>query len=523
MFVSIDQLDAEGPIEADVCIIGGGAAGITIARELDGTSISVALFESGNLEFDPETQDLYAGEIIGAPFAPLDVTRLRYFGGSTNHWNGFCRPLDPVDFEVRNWMDKSGWPIGYDEMIPFYRRAQEHCQLGPLAYSAADWNRTGIPAPEMEEGRVVLQIAQYCPPTRFGSAYREELKESSNVTVYVQSNVVEIDTDGPDGPVRLLRLASLARKRFTAQGKIYILACGGIENARILLQSDRHKAVGLGNEHDLVGRYFADHPLIRDTGILYFPGPGQGHRALLRQPVTFRDGAADAKLIFALSQEVIRKERLLNCGFTAVLADSGTTSGTRSFYSLARSLKGGEFDNFLFHAGRVMADLEGVYGEIERRIIHPRSTYYYLSTWYELPPIHESRITLSSDRDALDQRRVALDWRLPDDFLEQIHKSHRILGEELGRSQLARIQLDLPANSESLNERIENSHHHMGATRMSDDPRTGVVDRNCQVHGTENLMIAGSSVFPTFGHANPTLTIVALAIRLADHVKQRML
>ena len=203
-------------------------------------------------------RSLYEGENVGRHYYDLDKCRLRYFGGTTNHWSGWCRPLSSVDFEAREWIPHSGWPISLDDVTPFYGRAQEFCQLGRYGYDRAflEIEVPTQPILSFDDGRLVTLAYQLSPPTRFGELYRAELKAANRVSVYLNANVVEIETDAVPRGVRAFRVATLTGARFTVVARRFILAAGGIENARLLLCSNSVMAAGLGNGRDLVGRIF---------------------------------------------------------------------------------------------------------------------------------------------------------------------------------------------------------------------------------------------------------------------------
>ena len=267
MFIDARNLQNGHRIEADICIIGAGAAGITIAREYANSSTTVALLESGGLEFDQEIQNLYTGKNIGLPSFPVHVNRLRYFGGTTNHWAGHCRPLDPIDFEQRDWVPHSGWPISKQDLDSYYERAQPVVGLGAYEYEdLAYWQkRIGLPLPEMElkPDRLYSAVYNKSPPTRFGREYREELAKSANVSVYLHTNVLEILGNDTATRVSGLKAACIDGPELSVSAKIFILATGGMENARLLLLSDTTNPAGIGNDKGLVGRYFMDHLLLR--------------------------------------------------------------------------------------------------------------------------------------------------------------------------------------------------------------------------------------------------------------------
>ena len=258
----IDFRDAEDGalIEADLCIIGAGAAGITLAREFAGSRVRLCLVESGGFDYEPAVQDLYAGENVGHDYDDLDVSRLRYFGGSTNHWNGFCAPLTPIDFRRRDWVPHSGWPITKSDLEPFYRHAQPICQLGPYAYGEQVWAELEVRPHDFDPAEVGLCFWQHSPPTRFGETYRAELERADNIRVLLYANAVNIETDQSASMVRQVELRTLDGKTGRVRAEAYVVACGGIENARLLLLSNQVEPAGLGNRHDLVGRFFMEHP-----------------------------------------------------------------------------------------------------------------------------------------------------------------------------------------------------------------------------------------------------------------------
>ena len=310
MFLDSSDIQQNQTLEADITIIGAGAAGITLAREFTNTKAKILLVESGDLEFDKPTQDLYIGDVVGHDFPPLDASRLRYFGGTTNHWGGFSRPLDPLDFEKRRYVPYSGWPFPRSHLDPFYARAQPICQLGPLDYSETSWTQEGnVP---LRLRRNVIDAAQiFQSPSRllFAEIYGDELKNAGNVLVIFNSNVTDIDVNEDARAVTRLNIVSLAGKRYWVKSSAYVLATGGIENARILLNADSKQATGLGNAHGNVGRFFMDHPIIGESGCLQFnrdapPLYFYRHRQM---------NGIVATGFFALAAEQQRKEELLNC------------------------------------------------------------------------------------------------------------------------------------------------------------------------------------------------------------------
>ncbi|HEU4616718.1 MAG TPA: FAD-dependent oxidoreductase, partial [Gammaproteobacteria bacterium] len=302
---------AEGTrLDADVCIIGAGAAGITLARELAGGPLDVCLLESGGLTPDARTQALYEGKNVGWPYYSLDALRLRFFGGTTNHWGGVCRPLDDIDFAARSWVPSSGWPFGKAELDPYYRRAHEVCQLGPYDYDVAAIEDASRQRFHLDAARLETTMCQYSPPTRFGQVYREALERAPNVRTYLYANAVDLVPVESGRALSHVQAATLEGARFTVHARRFVLATGAIENARLLLASNGNRAGGLGNDHDLVGRFFMEH-LSFPAGLLVPTMPGAAFK-LYTQHSAMRGGHGFGQAHLSLPEAVLRRERLLN-------------------------------------------------------------------------------------------------------------------------------------------------------------------------------------------------------------------
>ncbi len=494
MFIDVYDLPNGHTIEADVCIVGAGAAGISMAREFIGTSKTVALLESGGLEFDPRTQSLYEGRNVGMPSFGVHVNRLRYFGGTTNHWAGHCRPLDPIDFQPRGWIPQSGWPITRAMLDPYYRRAQPLCELGEYRYDDLDYftDRTGLPALNTRSSRLRSVVYNQSPPTRFGAVYRDELRTAPNMTVYLHANVLELESDAGASTVTGARVASIDGPRVTVKAGIFVLATGGMENPRLLLLSRGASPGGLGNDRDLVGRYFMDHVLLRPGADVALSVPDVN----LRLYNALHNVAGGRMFsVLAVANERMQREGLGNFRIHLV--------PDRLHYE--------------HPLGPVFSVLDGnespapaapeAYGTVGLHVV------------LEPVPNHESRIMLGQDRDLFGQPRIAVNWQLTEAERRNLRRAMELAAIEFGRMGLGRSAGEIFRDPDHWPRNLEAGKHHCGTTRMSDSPATGVVDSNCRVHGVDNLYVAGSSVFPTIGYANPTLTIVALALRLSDHIK----
>jgi choline dehydrogenase-like flavoprotein len=526
MFIDARTLAKDTQIDTDVCIVGAGAAGITIARELIDQPFRVCLLESGGLGRHEDTQALYRGNIVGFPYYPLDLTRLRYFGGTTNHWAGGCRPLEEIDFETRPEIPHSGWPFPKSHLDPFYQRAHHLCQLGPYDYNPANWETEENPCLSMVGNRVATAIHQESPPTRFGQIYREEIEQAQNISTYLFANVVEIGTTAAADRVTRLSMATLQGNHFSVTARFFILATGAIENARLLLVSNKVQNTGLGNQHDLVGRFFMDHLSI--PGGLLLPSLDLGSCAGLYITRGKFNGVGGVGYLM-LTPETLRREKLLSVrAFVRSASPQELARGTTGWSISAQALLGAartrNLDiDFAGHLANVIRNTDEVAIYVYRKFFRrPRGIFFSLYYQLEHAPNPDSRVTLVPERDQLGMPRVQLTWRFGDLERRTLQRANEIIGQEFGRAGFGRVSAVHDDPNTGWPAGLRGSWHQIGTTRMHPDPKQGVVDEQCQVHGVANLFIAGSSVFPTSGYMNPTLTIVALSIRLADHVTQLM-
>lgn len=491
-------------IEGDLCIVGAGAAGITLALQWIGAGRRVLLVEGGGFDYDPRMQDLYRAENVGLPYYPLQAARLHYFGGTTGHWAGFCSTLDPLDFDVRDWVPHSGWPITRAELDPYYRRAHEILQLGPYEWTAQQWQRrdsTLIPF-ALDPSVAWTKIWQFSPPARFGMLYRDTIVGARDVHLYTHANVVEIEANEAATAVDALRLRTLEGKEHHVRARRVVLACSTIQNARLLLASNRQARTGLGNANDLVGRFFMEH-LEMPSGSLVTLG-GAPPRT---QMYSFVFGRTKARGEIALSAGVQKEQRILNA--TVSLEPAPLTEEGQSTFQWATPDV----------VSRMRTD-RIVPEDAPRDPVGPRT--FHLLTRQEQAPNPASRVTLGTERDALGMPRVKLDWRLTGIDRRSFRGFYEALGRELGRAGVGRLRMRdwvLQAADAPWPPSLGGGWHHMGTTRMHADPKQGVVDVNGRVHGVANLYVAGAAVYPTAGCVNPTMTLVAMTLRLSDHLK----
>lgn len=530
MIIDGRSLPENENIQADICIIGAGASGISLALEFVHTSLNVVMIESGGLSFKHKAQWLYKGENIGRPYYDLEFTKQRYFGGASNKWFGRCRPLDPIDFEERSWVPHSGWPFGKDEMDPYYVRAHSVCQLGPYNYDTEYWSSASKKPLPLTGTGIETKIFQFSPPTRFGRQYQSAIKRAENIKTFLFSNATFISLD-PDGQTAgHVTCATFGGRKFKVSAKIFILAASAIEIPRLLLFSNNIQQHGIGNEHDLVGRFFMEHPHIF-CGIITSP-LAAAHLGF-HNVLDYNSDKGNLGTVGALgcTEDIMRQEKLLNaaaffvkrknykvenCYFSkAAMAwthvidvlNHTKAPGLNFFQDLKFALKNVDI------AGRMTLQR---LKEIGRPV-----SWIAIRAQLETVPNPDSRVTLSEKKDRLGMRKVKLDWRLTRQDLESFQKFQQNLFDGLRQNGCTIRPFPHELDETGWPVAMLAGKHHMGTTRIHTDPRKGVVDANCRIHGVSNVYIAGSSVFPTSGQANPMLTLVALAIRLADHIKER--
>ncbi len=533
MILSARDLTEAQQLECDICIAGAGAAGITMARELSLGKLSVIVLESGGLDFDPEVQALYQAQVRSDVYNDPEASRLRFFGGTTNHWAGTSGPLDAIDFEARPWLPYSGWPFGRASLDPFYERAHVYCQLGPYNYDMEYWQnalrRKILPLdPEI----VITGLSQSSPPTRFGEVYRNDLGQAQNVRVYLNANLIDINLSHDGARAETALAGTLDGKRFAVKAKLFVLALGGIENARMLLNCDKVHRGGVGNQHDLVGRYFMDHPVV-PAATYFLSNPKTDIGFYLGWPARSKKtlpGPAPHGYL-TLSDAAVRKHGLNNVRAPLLRTTRfRAAEGVESLHQLSGAIMEGRIPgNIGKHISNIVRDMDMVIEGISRKSFNTPlfesandRNFLFSDVMIEQRPEPSNRISLSQERDRLGLRKAVIDWRLADEDKENLWKAMGVIAKEFGRAELGRMRLEGEHEGRTFGALLSMGDHHMGTTRAHQNPRHGVVDANLKIHGVANLFVAGSSVFPTSGHVPPTLTIVALAIRLADHVRQTL-
>lgn len=499
-------------IEGDICIVGSGAAGISIALDWINTPYKVVLLESGGFAYDDHVQDLYKGENTGQKYYPLRSSRMSYFGGTTNHWAGMCSPFDDVDFRKRDWVPNSGWPITRKDLDPFYARATQVLKLGPNDFTLEYWQKQvpNLNPFPLDEKVIWFKMWQNSPLNGWSGGlakeYKDRILKAKNIHLFTHASMVDIRANDGVSQVTEVKVKNHAGKDHTVKAKHFILAGGAIQNARMLLAANSQAPRGLGNDSDKVGRYFMEHLEIHASELWVLkPFPTD----------LFNWGKIWCEL--GIREEVQESNKILNgTAGPDLLAWQKNTPPRMESYQNEDPRK--SWDNMM----KTWSDADSLAKRENKGAI---ARAYGLQTRLEQAPNPDSRVFLSAEKDALGVPQANLHWALTELDKRSIRRISEIIGEEVGKAGFGRVRFIeefRDPNDMTWPSGTNGGWHHMGTTRMSDDPKTGVVDRNCQVHGIANLHVAGAACYATAGAPNPTLTLVALSLRLSDHVKERV-
>jgi choline dehydrogenase-like flavoprotein len=525
-------------IQADVCILGAGAAGITVALQLLRSELRVVLLESGGMSDDPATQSLYEGEVADATLhSPPDKYRLRRFGGSTTMWGGRCVPLEPIDFERRSWIPESGWPISYRDMAMHYPLANSICEAGKFDYDADHLGMHPLIRDFAPENFATDGTERFSCPTNFGQRYQWQLAAAPLLRVILHANCTGLVAD--NARIDNASVQTLDGNQFSVSASQFIVATGALEAARLLLVSK------IGNAR--VGRHYMCH-IAGTVGTLHVKRPADhvwyGYE---RAP----DGVYCRRRI-GVTEDTQRREGIGNLVFRLHhprIPDPRHRSGPLSAIFLARNLISYEYGKrlvtgkpidtltWLRHVANVGLDAGGTFRFMwhllwdrvlaERKfpsiIIRSRTNRFSLDFHAEQVPNPDSRVRLSGQTDRLGMPQLFIDWRYSEADVRTVDVALQLLRTDVSKSGVGELSLDPEETNIEQVIRRDGAYggHHIGTARMGSDASSGVVDSDCRVFGTNNLYIAGSAVFTTSGQANPTLSIVAMAIRLAGHIQSQ--
>ena len=506
MIVDLNVVDSDPFSEKkfDVCVCGAGVAGITIALKLS-QRLNVVLLEAGDYEYTAASQSIYKGTNSGREYYPLDTARLRYLGGTSNHWEGWCRPLDSYDFKQKSYVGFSGWPIERKDLDPYLIEAKSILDIPSVKEEKKSIWPEDVPD-AISKSRDFKNIEfWYSTPTKFGKKYGEELERRHNLVCFLNANVTNINLTENLKNVEQVEVRTYSGRIFKINARVNILATGGIENPRILLNCNNQIEVGLGNENDLVGRFFAEHPHCKVGSFIL---QDQARASLAHNWIN----RVKARRFFAPSQRLMQQDNILNFGL------------------LYYPNKPNNAPRFKERLKRLICEptpFEDTVENIRGRLVKCDNIVDgVLRIASEQEPNPSSRIRLGSEFDRLEKRRVVLDWKLSEIDVHTIRQAAIRFGVFFADLGLGRVHVadwllregeDFELASVGKGEIVGGSHH-MCTTRMANSPHKGVVDLNQRVFGIDNLYIAGSSVFSSGGHANPTFTIVQMSLRLAEHI-----
>jgi choline dehydrogenase-like flavoprotein len=521
-------------ISTEVCIIGTGIAGSILAVELSSEFDQITLIESGNTAPDFQLQSLNDVEHIGIPFRKNFYNRIRQYGGACNIWPGRTMVMSQTDFNNRPWINKSGWPIKYKELNNYYNLAGKFLGINNTNhYQFEHWIKTlNLNELSLFDSNIIKPaIAIWAKKTsRFGlgSKYQRLLEDLQNVITYSNATVTELQLNDALNTIINIKAATTNNKKLIIKSKVFILACGALENARLLLVSNKQKNSGIGNENDIVGRYFMEHPKIIKGKVIL------NKKIYLPTIVGTYFSNGKIKIGFSLHEKVQKERNLLNC-YTALepqVSEDVKKSYAFVIRAMKRLLRKG-YSGGRFNKKEKIAEIPNMIYELPPMDLMPHSFYkyydklkkillnnvtdtYVMINYCEQEPDYNSRIVLSNNKDIFGIQKIKLDWKIGSKEAMSVFEIQNSIDHQLKKLDYGFVEdiID-PFETNSFTD----ASHHMGTTRMSISQSEGVVDSDCKVFSTSNLFVAGSSVFPVSGYANPTLTIAALTIRLADHIK----
>lgn len=514
---NIQDLDVE-TIETDVCVIGSGPAGGIVAANLAKKNVRVSLLEAGG-----ELPD-YSCESIDTSNLVLDEAALRFgwslqFGGSSNLWAGRTCPLEDIDFEKRSWIPDSGWPFKAETLVTFYKRAAEILRIPGFQYFS-DYH-------EHEEEQNVFKSAldvnigfqakffQWAKNPFIVSDYLKDVaKDHPSLRIFLRAPVSRLQ-EKPDGSaIEFVQVTTENGGSLIVKARLFVLAAGGIETPRLLLNSNRVRSTGIGNDYDVVGRYFSTHPKADMAAIILNKAVSTSHAFFMDRSL----GAGSFRYGIGFSKEMQKRLKLLN--HYVQLSPLLEYQANHAFEVIKKTKvlsnelidRNNLIQGFLPGLGKLAYESIGRVAKFQ-----PRARKFILRGFLDQYPDRENRITLSSNKKKDGTCKADIRWRYSDRDKQSVLKFFSHLDLVLHQNNIGRVEF---AGLEKLeNWPLVYIHSHfMGATRMGDDKKTSVVDTNARVHDVSNLYVAGPSLFPTYGFANPFLTITALSLKLADHL-----
>lgn len=526
---------ADHPHSFDVCIIGAGPAGIAVALECERRGLSCLIIEAGG-EKPNKTQQGSWEEIADRRWHdPLNLTTRQAFGGTSWVWGGHCLPLDEIDFEKRDHVAGSGWPIGRAELARWHAAAADFLQcrsdfdLGQARLGFVD----GLDISRAETRSLKRNLAR---------AYLQRIRRSNAIHLQLNQRAVAIELDAAGECVAAV-LSAAGERRFRSRARLYVLAGGGLRTTQSLLDLQAVWPRRFGGESGPLGRYYMGH-IGGEIATIVFHDPADAAEFRLRGDFTLRH--------LRVSDERQRQERLLNTTFmlrTAPLDDTRHGNGALSLLTLGLMLPrlkdcfrsarlrrttlagpriqiGAHVANIVRHPFQTAFELgellkaQAIRGAGAPIILSSRSGRYTLRYHAEQAPNPESCVRLNGRIDAQGSRQLAVNFHFLEDDMRSVLRSHEVLDSALRTSGKGYLEYwhSPEERYDAVLAQAADGYHQIGTTRMAGSPADGVVDVDCRVHGVRNLFVSSSSVFPTSGRANPTFPLVALSIRLAHHL-----
>lgn len=549
MLINSEDLEDKTILESHVAVVGAGPAGIVLALELEKLGCDVILVESGCINLSRNIQNLNEVNYFDPQFhaSMSDCTR-RQVGGTSVIWGGRCVPYDPIDFDSRDYIPHSSWPIDYEEISAYFQSACDYFFCG-----SSEFNIYNIPnikqksiVPGLPDKEVLTsKLERWSLPTNFGKEYFNVLKQSTRIKLFYRLTCIEIETNTRGTYVEQIQAKTLNGKTALIRSKQYILAGGALNTTRLLLASDRKHPGGIGNHSGLLGRFYMGH-LSGEIAVIHFTTP-----AKLTEFGFDRDpGRIYVRRRFSFTREFLNEKKLANIVAWLGAPRFGDPSHLNGILSAAyialnfpilkNYLASTAIRNQLFKGGywphirNILKDLPSIFAfmpsftykrfvahrKIPALFVHSDLNEYPLHYHSEQVPNFDSVVSLSSNHDELGMRRLDINLRYTQQDIDSVIRAHRYWDQHLRKyncGYLKYLTHDLEA---SIWEQTRDGFHQIGTTRMSEHPQDGVVDVNCKVHGVDNLFVASSSTFVTSGQANSTFMIVAFALRLAEHLKR---
>jgi choline dehydrogenase-like flavoprotein len=525
----------------DCCVVGAGPVGLTLALEAASAGLRVLLLEAGTADAKDDAAARPSTHVVDpATHAPMEQATRRGVGGASWLWGGRCVQFEPVDFERRDYVASSGWPLDASDVAPWQATAAEYLDCGvPTFRAGPDWPGLG--------GVRLTQLERWARQPKLAGRLGARVIAHPNISVLCEATVNDLAI--PPSGTGVNHLVVLHRGHTTTvSARNYVLACGGLETTRLLLSVQRRLPDRFGGVNGPLGRYYMGH-LQGSIATIQLTDAADIRDLDLR----LDEHGVYVRRRFSISDRALREHRLLNTSFhvdNPPFHDPAHRNSTLSLVFLALSIPpigrrilaegirlrhigpeprryGPHLANIARRPFRAAADVLQI---LRKRYLSPvrkpgfvlrnAGGTYGLHYHSEQVPSRYSRVKLNASTGVDGQPGLDVDFRYSQQDVDSVIAAHRYLDEALrasGRGRLVYVDAE-NQRERSVRAQASDGFHHIGTTRMSATPGDGVVDRDCRVHGVDNLFIASSSVFRTSGEANPTFLAACLAVRLAAHL-----